>query len=984
MKPLTLEMNAFGPFCKKQLVDFSDLMGRNIFLITGPTGAGKTTVFDAVCFALYGDTSGESRQNDSLKSQFADINEKSYVTFSFSVKGKNYTVTRYPKQQKLGRNGDVRMENSSVRLFMENGETLTGVSANRQLEQIIGLSKEQFKKVVMLPQGEFRRLLEDKSDAKQEILRRIFSTDLFADFTESLKEKARLAEQKTQQISADNKAVLKSLALSDADEELKRMCAQEYPDVQAICGLLGQKLKEDEKSVLKIKALADDCFSALNKIDLKYASQINQKFERFDEQTALFRTLCSEKDNFSQKQKMLDKLKLCATYRQSELTIEKLKKEIDSLRREIKENEGEYKKICLAVKKARSENEKLPEYESRSEELLRQIASFDTQLDSLNRIDKTRREILKLNSEIFKTQEKIVLLDECKAVCEQMKEADNLKKQLELLDMLDKKLGDFNGKYAEFYSAQTACLRGYERFYRSAASVLAKELKDGEPCPVCGSRSHPRPCEDDGGENVTKQRLSELERQRDICSAAMQSARRDCAAVIAQYNASAEEKLDEEGVFSDSESARITADGLRARASDLERAVSEKKELLAKSEFFCGEMLETEYVLRERESCLTAEAGFIGQRQRLSESVKKESGGQSARELRSFRDEASKKLDIIKKDAKRIREEFSSVLAEKKRLSEAIKRLEDFCGAKTQELSDENLRLKQFEAENGIDKSVVSELSGKTDMIQPLESEIAGYTQRVKICKVLLDSLKSELDGKQRFDIDRLKREQTALEVRYNTLNAEYIDLSSRLKQNISAHREISQNLQKAGSAQEDTQRLMYLASLAKGDNEQRISFERFVLTAYFEEVIEAANQRLSGLTDQRYTLFRKQEKEKNGRGSGLELSVFDAYSGMLRDVTTLSGGESFKAALSLALGMADVISRHVGGVEVDTVFIDEGFGSLDEQSLDSAVSCLMDLQTDGRLVGIISHVELLKEKIGAKLVVTPAKNGSSLKFIVE
>lgn len=988
MKPLILEMNAFGPFAGRQVVDFSELAGENIFLITGPTGAGKTTVFDAVCFALYGDTSGESRQNDSLKSQFADIKEKCYVSLSFISKGKTYKIIRYPKQQKLGRNGEERVYNSSVELQMPDGGVITAaVLANKEIENIIGLTKEQFKKVVMLPQGEFRKLLEDKSDTKQEILRKIFSTDIFDRLTEQLKEKSKRALDAQSKISADNKALLKGLRLNTQNELDKRIASlteAQIPDTEALIPALKEKTEEEKKRVSEVRKSADALLLSLDSIDLKYSEQINKKFASLKEQSARLLSLNGRSEAVVGKKRTLENLKLCEKYFEIRGRKEKISGEISKLEREAAQNKKRQKDAAEELAKLQARCEAIPQLEAKAEQLVRDKTIVLKRIEETNQLEEIKQQVLNINEKIFKAQERAVFFDECIKLCESRRAAEKIAEASELLNAILVQAGVINRAYNDFSFAEKSCFDGYERFYKSAAAHLAERLEDGKPCIVCGSTEHPAPCREDGKNAVTRIQLEKLENAREEARETLREAERKCKTLTAEYNMLSGGDLNADDAISDLQIIKKALAENKSAYENLCRGISKKEKLLSESEFYTDEISDEAYLNANREKSIKEEASLKGLRDgmlsRIEESAETEN---SARKLNDESEAISIEQERIKKEIEGIRGSKARLDLESSRVSEAIVRIDGFIAKMNGELVKTQRELENFVAENNISEKDVGELYGKISLIDKLEAEISEYNEQVKICSALCDSLKKELEGKHEVDILKQKSRYESLKSEYEAENKRYTELFSSYKQNERVYTELKKNTERFGQAEAKARKTAYLAMLAKGDNEQKISFERYVLTAYFEQVVEAANIRLSQLTNQRYTLLRKLEKEKNGRGSGLELSVFDIYTGRVRDVTTLSGGESFKAALSLALGLSDTISQYAGGVEADAVFIDEGFGSLDGESLDSAVSCLMELQNNGRLVGIISHVEALKERIGAKLCVSASKNGSTAQFEV-
>lgn len=986
MKPYILEMNAFGPFSSKQIIDFSKLNGQNIFLITGPTGAGKTTIFDAICFALYGDASGESRQNDSLKSQHADINEKCYVSFSFFAKGDVYKIVRYPKQEKLGRNGIIRMINSSAEFTLPDGEILTNLSeVNKNIEELIGLNKEQFKKVVMLPQGEFRKLLEDKSDTKQEILRKIFSTSIYDEITEKLKEKAKQSKALIEGIFADNKASIRNVSADD-DSDLAQAIAIEYPDFQLIKKLLGEEIQKDEENSLEIKQQAEKLLKQLNEINLSYAKQINDKFDELEKQNTKYKELDSKKQDFEKKRELISKLKICKEAVNIEDIVKKLNSEICEIKTKIAETKKEQSSAQQALEVVREQEKSIPKYQSQLEENIKQATLTSEMIEKVLARNKIKQDIINTNEQIFIAKEKIVFFDECIVYCEMLDTIEEKMCTIKSLKLLSDSLSAFKKQYLDFLIADKTLKNAMDLYYSYTVANLANELEENKPCPVCGSNIHPKPASFDGEKTFSKEEISRLEDERDSSREQLNRYEGECRSTIAKINTTSNLTIDEDKVFSDNDYLKQIIVGYENEFSGLKDSLDNKRSMLVKSDYYDEEYFSINTVKAVREKTISEEIAFNEKRGLLSEQLEKNKDLPTDIEYLKNQQfglqEQQKKLrDNISDIQKNLSEAISCV----ERVSEKLQQQNEFLTRKNDDLKSANQELELFVAKNCPDNS--DEIFGLRDSLNKLDNisqEVIDYDNSVSVCKAVLDKLNKELVNEKPYDIENLEKNYNELSVAYKDKNDEYVELAATLVQNKLAYNTLTENLEKSGQLEEQSRQIEYISQLARGDNSQKISFERFVLTAYYEEVIKAANLRLSGLTGERYTLHRKLEKEKNGRSSGLELAVFDAHTGKSRDVTTLSGGESFKAALSLALGLADTIGSHVGGVGVDTIFIDEGFGSLDEESLDSAISCLTELQTKGRLVGIISHVAQLKEKISSKLNVSPTKSGSVASFNIK
>lgn len=989
MKPLFLEMNAFGPYATKQCLDFSELGGQNIFLITGPTGAGKTTIFDAICFALYGDASGGSRQNDSFKSQHAQLEDKCYVSMTFFAKGETYKVTRAPKQTIIGRKDVERTINATAELYLPDNSVIIGtVEVTKKIEEIIGLNKDQFKKVVMLPQGEFRKLLEDKSDTKQEILRKIFATKIYDDFTEQLKLRESKANAAAKEILSDNTALIKNIAIKDNDK-LAEAISAECPIAKDVSEILSEYIKSDKKSAEEKKNELNEYLKQLKSINIQYAKQINEKFENLKTQKEQKVNLESLKDEYTQKENLIKKLNISKIVFEMKSAVVQLEQQIKIIKSDIKVTLNEQEDIENKLKLAKKAYEEIPDLDSRLEELIKNSALLKDKIDKIKHSDELKQNILNINSQLAYIKEKIVFLEECKNYCKLTSNAKTSQNIILKLSDLSDELLVHNQKYHEYKQSEFACKQGVDRYFSSSVSFLSKSLKQEEACPVCGSINHPAPAEVlSEADEITKEQLGILEQIRDDNRKSLQSVDRICRDIISELINVYKLNINTEDVFSD-DKALIKIINEQNELHNIDISACEEKETrLKKSDFYNKELVssdedivnyEYEKVLKEENELMQKQKSLMG----VYEEYKNLPG--NIDDYRLKQDVNEKEIKAIREKIQSLQKDFSELDGEKKRLIEKIEQQKKFLQQKQADLKQKSDEYSKFISENcpGNEQEILS-LANRIEEIESLTSSVGEYKNKVSVCNAIVEQLGGELKNEHIYDIEKMTEQYNEINNIYTEKNDEYISLVANLNVNESIFAKLSKNIQKGGKLEEESRRISLLSQLARGENSQRISFERYVLTAYFEEVIKAANLRLGGLTSERYSLMRKEEKEKFGRGSGLELSVFDLHTGKSRDVTTLSGGESFKAALSLALGLADTIGNHAGGVEVDTIFIDEGFGSLDQESLDCAVSCLMDLQTKGRLVGVISHVDTLKEKIAAKLTVSTNKNGSSAKFNIQ
>ncbi len=749
MRPEKLTMCAFGPYAGRVEIPFSVFGDHGLYLISGDTGAGKTTIFDGIVFALYGEPSGNVRGANMLRSDFADPDEKTYVELDFVNRGKHYSVRRNPAYQRPKRRGEgMTEETADAVLSYPDGRVVSGSSqVTAAVTELIGIDRSQFMQIAMIAQGDFLQLLMADTKKRQEIFRKIFSTDRILDFQRNLKNRASELRRSYEdlKLSIENSAA--NLVLPD------------------------EKESEEAK---RLRLLADG----------------NIPYHLAEFLDALENLLTKEKTEFQAEQKEMEAVETQLSSLQEKLGSARMAREARQKMKTHEEKAGKLEGELKELEKAEGEAEKK---QPRADELSAQIPVLETQLVQLRKLEQQKEIVGQKESDL-------------RTLLEQSKER------------------------ADRYTAmETAFLGGQ-------AGILAETLKPGEPCPVCGSREHPHPAKA-GAELPTE---AELKKCREEAQLSHEKAR-----------AASEELAGLRGQCEQMESSlKDKTDGRLMTAAGLEKTLREDR-------------AEKERIENELKLC----------RQKLEE-------------CRSSLKSEKKALETLEEQAAQGEE------ASEEKLNEAVEQLKEKKSTLGQKRDSHALELRMNEKTEG--------------QLRALERSFSEAEETYRTAKVLSDVANGEMTG------------------------------------------------------------------------QQRLSFETWLQTVYFDQVIEAANLRFRKMTDGRYLLQRRTEAGLKGQ-SGLELDVFDFYTGRLRPVQTLSGGEAFKASLSLALGLSDVVQQQAGGVQLDCIFIDEGFGSLDQESLNQAIGILEELAGTKRLAGIISHVEELKDRIERKIVVRKGKNGSTV-----
>lgn len=1051
MRPLRLTINAFGPYAGKEELDFTKIKGSNIFVISGPTGAGKTTIFDAISFALFGEASGGSRSIESLKSHHAKRTEISYVELDFLAKGKEYKITRYPTQtvEKELKNGTIKTteKKHAVELIIDEDKVITKTTeADKEIEKILGLNASQFKQIVMLPQGEFKKLLEAESKDKEPIFRNIFGTQKFLKIQDDLKEKSSSLRKKVEGDKQRRDAFITKIDPADNDnlESLINNIDKDVLEIIKLTKELINKDKEEElvlnsdldkvkKEKIKVEESRFKAEENNKKLELKEKIEkdlenlnlrikeiseeevILEKAKRAKELVHLENSLKKADEDFNKKKSELEKDKISLEscnliFTEREIAYKKAEEDIklkDNLIKESSEIERKLEKFKvfkdkeLIVKRLGNDLE----LKSKSNDLLeKEIRASKEKVENLRNTSKiiSEKEVLYVKVENT-LKEKENLIKKLRELFSKMKSYDEeFKSHKELVEELSK----YERDYLE---AKKAYDNGELLFRKGMAGVLALKLKENEECPVCGSLQHPKVAKMENSA-PSEDELNNLKKNYEI--------RKDI--YDKELNKIALKKVKKESILEDSIKPLLSELGsVISFNGNIEESFALLKELVLKGGTKLGEEINTlkddrdkiKLIIDKKDSVkkeidllenkikndenninearviyqnvlaeLRKEEGLLTEAKAvLPEGINDDSGLQSSLaeikvKIKNLEEnlENSKNLYLKAKDIliklnqdilnnTSLLEEYKNNLVNTKTLFENS--IEDSCFNNVDDYVNSKLRDEDIKSKEIFIREFYNKLSSKNDEFNRIKEETK-------------DIIKVDLD-----DFNTIIQEK---EGKIKDLEQKGKIIFSRIKNNKDTLKSIEDITDKIKGDEEKYKVIGELAELANGNNSERVSFERYVLAAYFDDIIRAANFRLIKMTNSRYTLKRKESREKGAKQSGLELEVIDAYTGKERHVKTLSGGEGFKASLSLALGLADVIQSYAGGVQIDTMFVDEGFGTLDPESLDNAINTLMELQDLGRLVGIISHVPELKERVDARLEITPGKDGSHAKFIIK
>ncbi|KGM45951.1 SMC family ATPase [Neobacillus niacini] len=1042
MRPLKLTMQAFGPYADIETIDFTQLGNRTMFVISGKTGAGKTTIFDAISYAIYGKASGEDRNGPELRSQFARADLVTEVSLDFAIRNKVYSITRLPQQPKKKEKGEgytTLPAKAELYSWDENGEKkLLATKINdveEKIKEIMLIDSNQFRQILMIPQGEFRKLLTSDSKDKEVILQRLFHTQIYKMVEEKLKsESTELKNSVEMQVQTRNENLRRIQAVTndelrgylEADSVndiiLMPLLQEEINDMEKLLEKLAVSLKEKEQEQDILKGKLFEAESILQQIQTREAlKEEKSKLE-------------SQADTFVEKEKQVQLAHKAALLAQQEELCHRLKRELDQLKGNVTSIQSEIEKLEVLSKQY--EQQYQAEYEREGErqkalEMINQLlnmkddvysfaalvkesaaveasleAAKKKQVESENNLQGLEDKVKKLldkKAEIEKGQLKFIenerQLEKMQTELERMEKYESfLGRHQHALKDLKVKAGKYENLSARYLDAKALVEELENKWLHGQASLLAARLSNGEACPVCGSEHHPAPASADEALipneedlKAAKQHAVLLEKEK----AAAESLFFESQSIEKTQRENCEELLKEirsnRVDFNETDLHAIKSEILVAKNNlqnaqkvlneqfkmldqinkHIEKSDSEKSGLKSAIQQLSVHVTEMTVQFTEKNTNLTRMMKVI------PENLRTQAAYEEALKTSKNRHEMLvKRLEEAQKQLQAVKEKQS---AETARLQDAVKHH----SSKENELKAEREIFVTKLAEQGFENYSLYHSSKKTEKeIQILEGEIRSYREELRSVSDRLTELTVLLQDVKTPNVEGLKAllEKLALEI--VELNNQRTDLFVKRRDNLDIFHKVKKINEEMKVLEERYQLIGHLHEIAKGQNTYRITFERYVLAAFLDDILREANVRLRKMTAGRFELLRKTDRSKGNVQSGLELLVFDQYTGQERHVKTLSGGESFKASLSLALGLADVVQNYAGGVSLETMFIDEGFGTLDPESLDQAIEALMDIQSSGRLVGIISHVPELKERIDIRLEVIAGQSGSRTEFV--
>lgn len=908
MRPLKLTLSAFGPYADKTVIDFSALGKKGIYLITGDTGAGKTTIFDGIVFALYGETSSDLRSPKMLRSKYSRPETKTFVELEFFSNNKTYIIKRNPEydRPKLHGNGYTKETAGCELILPDNSVIVKKSEVDSKVRSILGIDRKQFMQIAMIAQGDFKKLLFAKTEERKEIFRQIFKTENYERLQRKLKEEFLIANRNFNESKNSLRQYINGIlcdADSDCFDEIKVLKFDEYPSAANALELLTIIIRKDFEDIQKYNdklSTFDKQIEEINTSLVKIGEIKKAKTEHGKLQQQLIKennTLLSFRENLSAAKKSAQS---CDVLLQKSAQISAELPQYNKL----KEAESRLFSLKKQITSSQAKREKLKTSLKTKEEQLETLTAENSSLDG-----SAEKKLLLQNEENKITETGIRL----KKLLTKIKEYNDLLIQFSEQQKICEDYISNSGKADEHYSMLNSA------FLREQAGILAENLSDNSPCPVCGSTAHPNKAKKSSSA-PTEYQLKSAKQKADSANKQAADQSKLCSEIsgqLEQYRAVIKGLFAENGIISNIDDSHEV---LNNKINSLRTELKEIKQKIK---------IENKKI--ERKNQLSSELPELSQ------------------ELQNLREEINSEQIIISA-AVSAREQTLQTLSEIKQ------------GLSFENKSDAEKKIAELNAE-------ITKL--KNDLKNE-EDKINRQTELVEKLKGKCEQLEKQFSNAEQLDENELYNKKSNLLNEKELINNQRDISTARLSSNKVTHQNITAQLEKSEKLEKQYQITKSLSETANGKlyGKDKITLEAFVQMNYFDRIIARANTRLMMMTDGQYEMKRRVEAANKQNQSGLDIDIIDHFNGSQRSVNTLSGGESFKASLSLALGLSDEVQSNAGGIRLDTMFVDEGFGTLDDDSLKNAINSLLSLSEGNRLVGIISHVNELKERIDKQIVI--------------
>lgn len=922
MRPIKLTMSAFGPYAGKTVLELDKLGKDGLYLITGDTGAGKTTIFDAISFALFGEASGDVRGSSTLRSKYAEPETPTEVELVFEYDNKQYTIKRNPSYERPKSRGDGTTNvTANAELHCPDDKIVHKTrEVDKAIIEILGVNRNQFSQIAMIAQGDFQKLILASTSERIEIFRKLFKTKFYENLQERLKIESGKLKNEVDSLKASVKQYIHGVYCEEDNANSIRLenAKNEIISFEETIKIIELLIADDKKA------------SAINEAEL---NEIGNTIEALS-------VIISQAEKYSEAKKNIEVYKT---------SLESLKANLSVLEKAKNECEKDKVKVDELAKMINSIEAQLAEYDALDEKI-KEHKQYELELSVDSESLESKTECLaELSQEIeLLKQEKLTLenatverikLESVKNDYEQQFSAIcNLSEELTALGILKEYLASAQKEYSDSFATSELLKKDYDAKYKAyldeQAGIIASELKDNEPCPVCGSVSHPK--------------LASLS---------------ECAPT--------KEELDK--LKSNLEKAQKDVSSKSEIAGKANGAVSEKEEAVSKSvSELLGEVSldRASETIKEKKTSLSDNINET--KKQIDAEIKKE---KRRTELDSVIPEKENKLNKLIDEVNGLKEKIA---VNKANVTSAIERIAEY-----------HNKL-QYESKSAAETEIDKLIDEKNKIESAIEQANVAYNdceKEIGLTSAKIEETKKILADIVEIDMESETAKKNELVERKTALLKKQDAIKIRLASNQSALDNILSQSEKIKTVEAKHIWVKSLSNTANGSiggGKEKVMLETYIQATYFDRIIAKANKRFSIMTGGQYDLERHIGSTGDNRGqTGLELDIIDHYNGSRRSVSSLSGGEKFKASLSLALGLSDEIQSSAGGIKLDTMFVDEGFGTLDEESLRQAMDALRSLSNGNRLVGIISHVAELKEKIDKQIIIKKEKIGGSTAKIV-
>lgn len=1025
MRPLTIELHYFGPY-EHQVIDFTQFTERSLFLVAGNTGAGKTTIFDAMCYALFGQTTNDrDRSAAALRSDFAPADQETMVKFTFEHQDLKYQIMRRPKQVLKGRRDNLVEHNQAVDLIYplesDHPQEITKIKeADTFITDLLNLTRDQFKQIVLLPQGKFRQFLDSDSNTKEALLRDLFNTSCYEQWATQLKNDLR--EQKKSLTTQETKLQSLKETVTEIDAQLT---TKEW-------------LAEAKNYLSRLKAnlehLGDDEQQQQKKVDqldaqLHTEQELKKNIEELAELVKAGEILQAQAEKIQetkQQVKILDWYQEHQTkyqrWKDGEKRLQKLTVDSNILHEDLRNLQKQQQTIGTELQQTSKQQEEIDQLQTEVADLTNKLPLFDDRDKLKSAVDELQANLKQQEKQQAASQKKLQdAQQQLTVIANNLKEHENLGevqvqiakqealqeklttagkdlKQLETklssekenCAKLEQKQGDAE-KFVQKSQGELDDLN--DRFARHQIAILAQKLKPATPCPICGSLDHPHPASlADDGELVTEAQVKaatvKVQQNRSTLDQLREQVRQSVAQIadltteVETWQANLAELLGDNELPSDWEGqienhAQKLAE-MKTDLAKIEQQVKqwrqEEEELQQESKFSQEELdkieesvnrckqdlIAKQTILKEKAASLPAKftTKEAVDKQIQTDQLKIEAFNNQLESLQQQRQENAEKLAGTNSRIVQTKEELATQMTQQDNLHQYLVNL----------LAQYDVQLKW---------NFWQEASEQVATLSSLREQVTTFENQVQDNQSQQERLTKAINNHPMPDIASTQTKLNAEREQLRQYQQEIGQLTAQYKQLEETNQKIIKAVEKTGKLDQEINELQTLTDVVTGNTENHVSLERYVLQAYFQDVLVAANVQLDRLTNGRYQFELATESHGAGaKWSGLEVNVYDDNAGRTRSARTLSGGESFMASLALALALCQIVQEQSGGIKIDALFIDEGFGSLDQQALEDALHSLQELEGH-RMIGIISHITELEEQIPDQLIVR-SRNGRS------